>query len=418
MADEDLVPIGYPATQLPSERDSLHKFDCVILGDVSPEQLPLPERQRLEQYVGERGGTLVILCGKRFMPLAFGATPAEREGDPLGRLLPVTDLREVRPPKGFPMRLTSEGRLSSFLQLDSTLDRSDRLWADLPRHFWGIVGKTKPGATALAWYSENDETRAEPAPDEPRQHALMARHYYGFGRVLFVGVDSTWRWRYRVGDRFHHKFWGQVIRWSASDKPLVAGNEYVRFGTREPVYRTGQAVEFIVRLSELTRTLSPDALAGVRLYRRGPGSSEQPLALIPLQRRDGRSRELETTFRDLPPGDYAAEIVIPDLAEQLKDPQSPDGSSLRATFQIAPPETSELSELHANRALLEDIARRSGGQLLEAEEAGDLLERLRQTIATRKVEVETRLSRSWWSLVLLLVLLTAEWIVRKSSGLP
>lgn len=417
--EEELSLIGYPATQLPPERDALNHFDCIILGDVSPEQLPLSERQRLERYVSERGGTLVILAGKRFMPRAFSLGTRAADTDPLERLLPVSDLREVRPPEGFPVRLTAEGRLSSFLQLDSTLDRSDRIWADLPRHFWGTVGKAKPGAVTLAWYAAGDDDQ-ERSAEQQREAALIARHFYGFGRVLFVGIDSTWRWRFKTGDQFHHKFWGQVIRWAASDKPLITGNEYVRFGTREPVYRPGQEIEFIARLSELARPLNPDALAGVRLFRKEADQSERSIALVPLTRRESRPRELETKLRDLPPGEYWAELVIPDLADQIQAPPKPDGSpgKFRAPFQVAPPDTSEMTELQANRPLLEDIAARSGGQVFEADQTSDLLERLRASAATRRVQVETRLGRSWWTLIVLTLLLTAEWVLRKWSGLP
>src|SRR5437868_5360782 len=122
------------------------------------------------------------------------------------------------------------------------------LWATLPPHYWGLVGKAKPGAVTLAYVSNGT-----PSPDpkveseRERNNALMVRQNFGFGRVVFVGLDSTWRWRFKNGDTYHHRFWGQVIRWAATDKPLVTGNEYVRFGTREPIYRAGQEIELVVR---------------------------------------------------------------------------------------------------------------------------------------------------------------------------
>src|SRR5262249_7449261 len=89
-ADEtELQQSGYPAVELPPEPEALNNFDCIILGDVSPDQLPMADRLRLERYVSERGGTLVFLAGKRSMPQAFGTTAAERETDPIWRLLPI-----------------------------------------------------------------------------------------------------------------------------------------------------------------------------------------------------------------------------------------------------------------------------------------------------------------------------------------
>jgi hypothetical protein len=412
---------GYPATQLPAEPDALNAYDCIILGDVSPDQLPMADRARLEKYVAERGGTLVFLAGKRAMPQAFATTAADRELDPLMRLLPITEAREVNPADGFPITLTAEGRLASFLQLEPTSDASMQRWSELPPHYWGLIGKAKPAAVPLAWVRNgqfNPDPKAE--AELERNNALILRQNYGFGRVLFVGLDSTWRWRFKTGDTYHHKFWGQVIRWAATDKPLITGNEYVRFGTREPVYRAGQEIELIVRLSDGARSLGPDALAGARLYRLVDGKPEENAGLAPLSRRENRPKELETKLRDLPPGRYEVELAIPDLADQLQAPPGADGrpGRLRAAFTVSPPDSLEMIELGTNRPLLDDLAQRSGGQVFEPEDAGELVERLKKAISLRQFRSETRLWRSTWTLIIFLLLLTVEWVARKTAGLP
>ncbi|HEX5273350.1 MAG TPA: hypothetical protein VFW33_22795, partial [Gemmataceae bacterium] len=102
--EDDLKKAGYAWRSLPAGPDALAAYDCVILGDVSPEDLPGADRVRLEKYVADRGGTLVVLAGKRSMPLAFaGAADANPEGDPLMRLLPIEQPQAVRPPAGFPV---------------------------------------------------------------------------------------------------------------------------------------------------------------------------------------------------------------------------------------------------------------------------------------------------------------------------
>ena len=419
--EEELQKSGYPATQLPPEPDALNNYDCIILGDVAPDQLPMADRVRLEKYVAERGGTLVFLAGKRAMPQAFAASQSERELDPLMRLMPITEPREVKPVNGFSVTLTSQGRLTSFLQLESSQDASERRWNELPPHYWGLVGKAKPGAVPLAWVRPG-KISADPKieAEQERSNALILRQNYGFGRVLFVGVDSTWRWRFKTGDTYHHKFWGQVIRWAATDKPLITGNEYVRFGTREPVYRAGQEVELIVRLSDAARALGPDALAGARLYRLVDGKPDENAGLVPLTRRENRPKELDAKLRDLPPGRYVAELAIPDLADQLQPPLGADGraAKMRAAFTVSPPDSAEMVELGTNRPLLEDLAQRSGGQVFEPEQAGELVERLKKAISMRQFRNETRLWRSAWTLFLFLLLLTAEWVWRKMAGLP
>src|SRR5262249_13659023 len=157
-------------------------------------------------------------------------------------------------------------------------------WAEFQPHYWGVVGRAKPGAVPLASFGEGPaeaKKDRKDADDRDRENALVVRQHYGFGRVLFVGIDSTWRWRYKTGDVYRHRFWGQAIGGAAWDKPLVAGNEFLRFGTHEPVFSQGQEVEVVVRLAEGVGPLAPDALAGARILRQADvGAGERAVALV------------------------------------------------------------------------------------------------------------------------------------------
>ncbi len=415
ITEEQLQKIGNPARTWPEQPDALADYDCIILGDVSPGQLPLGERTRLEHYVADRGGTLIVVAGKRWMPLAF-ARPEDRpaaaaaDGDPLLKLLPIQNPEVVRPVRGFPVALTAEGRLTPFLQLGATAAENPGDWAKLPEHYWGAVGKTKPGATALAVVPGD-----EPGPETAR--TLIARHHYGFGRVLYLGLESTWRWRYKVGDTLHHRFWGQVVRWAAADKPLVAGNDRVRFGTRDPVYQQGQQVDVVVRLGEEVRPPGAGALAGVRILRQTAPGKEEAVALVPLAPREAQPRVLEGRLRDLPAGQYAVELVIPDLADQIGN-AAPGAEKPRATFTVTAPDSEEMVELSANQPLLEELAVKSGGKVFGPENTQELVDLLTHQASVRWHHTETRLWEWWPTLGLFLLLLTVEWVVRKWAGLP
>ncbi|HMC65675.1 MAG TPA: vWA domain-containing protein, partial [Gemmataceae bacterium] len=418
--EEELKKIGNPALALPAEPDGLAAFDCIIVGDVSPGQLPLPERLRLEKYVADRGGTLVVLAGKRYMPLAFGSLGSSDETDPLLKLLPIQEPRAVQPTQGFPITLTTEGTLAPFLQMDAAAEESAKRWGELPPQYWGITGRAKPGAVPLASLSAD----APPAGNQlssDRDSALIVRQNYGFGRVVFVGLDSTWRWRYKVGDTYHHRFWGQLIRWAASDKPLVIGNEHVRFGTREPVYRQGQEVDVVVRLGDNVPPLKPGALAGARILRQGnEGQSEAALALVPLARRTAQPRVLEGRVRDLPAGQYTVELAIPELADKLLGPPAPNGkrTPLRASFSVSSGDSDELIDLATNWPLLEELAAKSGGKVFTPENAAELVDLLTKRSVTRELRDERKLWQWWPTLVLFVALLTVEWMGRKLAGLP
>jgi hypothetical protein len=422
--EADLEKAGNPRLRLPAEPDALAGFDCIVLGDVSPADLSLADRNRLEKYVADRGGTLVIVAGKRFMPLAYRDADRSNasQNDPLAKLLPIEEPRVVQHPKGFPIMLTHEGKLTPFMQLDPTPSKNERLWTGLPLHYWGVVGRAKPAATPLAYVlDEGGLGKKDPGTLEKEQ-TLIARQNYGFGRVLFVGLDSTWRWRYKVGDGLHHRFWGQVVRWAAADKPLVVGNEHIRFGTREAVYRPGQEVDLVVRLGEDVGRLRAEALAGARIFSQSQkaGAAPQATAVVPLQPREAQPRVLEGRVRDLPPGQYAIELTIPELADKLQGPPGPDGKSIamQATFTVMPPESDEIVELATNWPLLEELAATSGGKVFTPENAGQLVDLLAKQVVVRHYQSEHRLWQWWVTLVLLLLLLTAEWVGRKWVGLP
>lgn len=409
--EEGARKMGLPDLSLPKDPEALMGYDCVILGDVSPDQIPRADRERLEKYVGERGGTLVLLAGKRSMPLEY-----LKEGEPLAKLLPIANPKVVKADAGFRVTLTAEGQQTGFLRMEPNAGLSAETWANLPPHYWAVTGRAKDGAVTLAYVPQVGMPK-DPAEahEVERNNALMVRQNFGFGKVVYVGIDSTWRWRFKKGDTYNHRFWSQVIRWAASDRALVAGNEWVRFGAREPVYRADQEVEIVARLSEKTKKLGPDALAGARLIRKPKGAPEEVVGLMPLRPHPVIPRELNGSQANLPPGEYDVELAIPDIEEKLN---GPDGKKLRAHFQVLPADTGEMLDLGTNWLLMEDLAAKSGGKVFPAERAGELVELLQSRSATREYAVEQKVWQSWWTLILFVLLLSLEWVTRKFAGLP
>src|SRR5207245_2370607 len=93
LTPDQLKKLGSPAQKLPEGPDALADFDCIILGDVEAAELPVADRQRLEKYVADRGGTLVLLAGKRALPLGYAEGDNAGEADPLRKMLPIDDPR-------------------------------------------------------------------------------------------------------------------------------------------------------------------------------------------------------------------------------------------------------------------------------------------------------------------------------------
>jgi hypothetical protein len=401
--DEALKKFGIPAQKLP-DPDAISGYDCVVLGDAEPNSFSRADRDRLEKYVAEDGGTLVIVAGKRAMPGQY-----LQDTDPLRKLLPIKNPGILSVPDGFKLSLSPDGQRSWFLQLGDSTTISRFIWENLPPHYWAVTGEAKDGAEVLA------DVGGKP---------VIARQNYGFGRVLYVGIDSTWRWRYKVGDRYHHKFWGQVAQWAASDRLLPAQNASgtIRFGTREPTFRTGQDVEVIVRGIDPLKKLGPNSLKGARLIKlpAKDGEAEKVVSLTPLAQPEGRPWDLSGKLRELVPGKYGVELEIPEWADQLIGPVGADGraTKLRSTFEVLPPDNEEVVELSADMPLLEELAAGNNRTVYRPDQVKELIDQLKAKGATVDSRSEFPARKSWFTLFVVLALLGAEWGLRKWVGLP
>ena len=114
----------------------------------------------------------------------------------------------------FRLELAPEGSLHEATRLQDEPGRNQNTWRSLPPFYWSAaVKETAPAATVLV---------NNAAPGEKGKMPLIAEHFAGQGKVLFVGTDETWRWRQNVGDRFFYRFWGQAVRAVARRDPKQA----------------------------------------------------------------------------------------------------------------------------------------------------------------------------------------------------
>jgi hypothetical protein len=402
------------------EADPLGAFDAIFVGDVEPSIMPAEAWSRLEAYVSGRGGTLVISPGPRGWPQSVLSI------EPVVKLLPVLDPRPVpfdaevvdpsHPslPAGVAIAPLSTISAESWPMLQlAAADRNGEVWSSLPRLSWVLAGRAKPGATVLA-----TRTGADSASDG----VVIAAQPYGLGKVLWVGTDATWRWRYRVGDAYHHRFWGQVVRWAAVSK-LAAGNALVRFGPDRPKVAEGESVRLQARFADGVPGVGPELLAVARVFAAATpqaGGAPKPegdvLAVIPLQSVPGLPRTFAATAPNLPAGRYMIHLDVPQLATSIKGDSA--GSAPKANMEIVERTTSELAELSACRDPLERLAAATGGRVFTPEEAGQIPPLLRGRATVKSRTEETTLWDRPWSLGVFFAVLTFEWVLRKRAGLP
>ncbi|MFO1007876.1 MAG: hypothetical protein U0929_18090 [Planctomycetaceae bacterium] len=383
-------------------------YDLVIVGDVSPKDMPNEVWVQLDRYVREEGGSLIFSAGKNYFPLSFN-NPI------IDGLLPVSKLRQVdlkdatqrmRPQeRGFHLALTPDGERQTMLQFDTDPIANRKIWSELPGHPWGLVGEAKPGASV--WTTLKGE-KSDPGLDWERNNAVFVQQYQGTGQVIWLGIDSTWRFRFRVGDAYHHRFWGQISRW-ASEFKASAGNEFVRLGLERPVIGEGDDAVIIARWDQrfLDRFPKLQARAVLKL---GGIDSKHPSITVDLK--PDPERPLVQTGRapSLRAGEYSVQLSV----ENAEVGPSPISAELSVLEKLSP----ELADVSGNRPLLEQLATTTGGQFYPIDQARRLVEKFQQVKESLTERKEIPLWNSGFVFLVFCGLLMTEWVLRKMNGLP
>lgn len=201
--------------QFPAGLDELSKFDVVFLGDVGLDdgQLTVEQCRLLKGLVEHQASGLVLMPGSQGRQFSLLETP-------LSDLFPVV-LDEAQP-GGWGSRtpghfeLTELGRRSLLTNLADTQDNNLEVWEDLPGFQWyAPVVRAKGGSEVLAAHKD--------ASNKHGRLPLLVTRTFGAGKVLFMGTDGAWRWRKGVEDKYHYRFWGQVVRWMAYQRNMAKG---------------------------------------------------------------------------------------------------------------------------------------------------------------------------------------------------
>ncbi len=252
----------------------------------------------------------------------------------------------------------------------------------------------RPGVRVLAEHP----TRRGP---DGRLLPVCCLEYIGAGKVLFQATDATWRWRYRVGDAYFARYWGQMIRYLCRTK-LGDAARPVSLTTDRRQYDQGESV--LVRAQFADERLAPAADDGVAVVVELGGRQTDHLQ---LHRAAAGKGVFEASLNRPAPGNYHAWISTPALEGQVP----------AADFHVAMP-AGELAQIRVDTGEMRRAAEQTGGHFYTFDSANRLLHDLptgRQTL------IETLppqpLWNTWPVLALLFALLITEWILRKRAGM-
>lgn len=398
---------------LPPDPDDLAtspfaEIDLAVIGDVSPEQVTDAAWKLLLRFVSE-GGTLVLSAGNRYMPVGH-------HSDALQQLLPVTKLvpvsladktQESSPlARGLPLRLTIDGEQQPMLQFAPDLAQNIAAWKGLPGQTWALLGEAKPAATV--WATTQVPAGKVEGLQADRKYGVIVHQYVGSGQVVWLGIDATWRWRYRVGDKFHHRFWAQLSRWAAANK-MSAGTDFVRFGAEKTELERGQEAQIRARWTASFLQKNPKLKARAAFFRRGD-AGDQPFTTIDLIPAPGLPLQYEGKVLSLPSGEFQVRLEA--------DQASLGDKRIETTVFVHDKPSVEMGDLSTNHDLLAKIADASGGRLFLPDEVRDIPKMFKKVEESTSQYQEVTLWDRWPWLVILFTLMMCEWVTRKLNGLP
>ncbi len=392
---------------LPRDIEGWANYDVVILGDLETRHFDEESQKSLDEFVRTRGGHLIVIAGPENMPQGFAQQP-------LMDLLPVEQGSEVQSKEALKVVVTPAGKNHPALTLDSTWPQSEKIWKEQYelQPLYSLSEYSRPKPTTETWLEVESPGRAvavDAGENGGPEHAFLCWHQVGAGRVVYLSAPATYRLRFRRGDRYHHRFWGQLMRWlTASER--AGGTHTVRITTDRVRYDEGAPVAVTARLSEANgNPLRGAPVTVTAIAKEGPSAS---VDLIADEKVPGRYLG---TFPSLPAGAYRLVPTGSEVERLLAD--SEDKSLAEARINVAQTGSIEQLNTRCNISLLRQIAEVTGGQVVPPTAIDEIMK-----LCVLAPEVSERVERQplwnrWSYLAIAFACLCTEWVARKRLGL-
>lgn len=379
------LPRGSGEESFPDSKQSLFEFDLIVYGDAAASAFNPTQTAWIRDFVDQRGGGLIFIDGPH-----GELSRLDREG--LGVLLPVTWSPKDQPQAVDRLQLSEIGRDSPALTLAGTGSANEEFWRQVPA----------PHQIALVQPLAGAEVLAE-AVIGTAVHPAIVTHSFGGGRVLYFAFDETWRWRYRVADQFHQRFWNQVARW-VMPRPYAVRDQFLALDSGPPRYQAGQTAVLRAQLQGPDGNRVSDATVDALLWKDG-----RIVSTVNLQPEGNLPGSYRGETSALDPGEFEVTIRASGFSESA--------FQAKTQFVVAPPANNEMEQVACNEGLLIDMATAGGGAYLREEEVSRIVDLLAPLSSGRVVQSETLLWQSWPWFLCIVGLLSVEWLLRKRNGL-
>lgn len=377
--------------EFPSGLDELTEFDVIFLGDVGveEEQLTAEQCRMIKGLIEHQASGLVFMPG--WQGRQFSLLDTE-----LADLMPV--VMDAGQPGGWGSRvpghfeLTELGRRSLLTKLADTQDDNLEVWEDLPGFQWyAPIVRAKSGSEVLAVHKA--------ITNEHGRLPLLATRTFGAGKVLMMATDGAWRWRKGVEDKYHYRFWGQVVRWMAYQRNMAKGDTMrLYYKPDQPQVRQTLAL----RANVMEANGEPLSKGEVTAKIVAPSGSTETVRFTSS---DAEWGEFYSHYTTQEPGRHELTLFCKETNAKLETSFFVQGGEVERVGRPARPE------------VLEEIARVTRGKVV----AADKRDEIKQLLASLPEPAPSIRRTQLWSHPLamgfVVTLLGGFWIGRKMVGL-
>ncbi len=382
--DELELKGGFPKTA-----EELYAYHAIIFGDIESSFFTRDQMTLVQKFVSERGGGFLMLGGSdSFREGRFERTPV---GDMLPVYLDRTSPVEMTKPVKF--ALSREGWLQPWTRVSEN-EAGERARIEAMPAFAVLneAHAVKPGASVLAAVTDA-KSRSLPA--------LVAQRF-GNGRSAALLVGDFWRWGFldEAKHREMDKTWRQMMRWLVTDVPN-------RIDLRVVENPGEQTVSLQVRARE--KNFQPLDNATVRLAVRPAGNTNATNVVTLPAEAANEAGLYQATFVPREPGGYRVEATV-------LDANGTEAGRAEAGW-ASDPAAEEFRSLKPNHAFLEQLARRTGGEVVAMKN----LEQFVKSLPERKAPVLENVPLPLWHtpamFLFALACFAGEWGIRRWKGL-
>lgn len=377
--------------EFPAGLDELSAYDVIFLGDVGLEagQLTAENCRLLKGIVEHQASGLIFMPGFRGKQTSLLETE-------LDDLYPVV-MDELQP-DGWGSRtpghfeLTELGRRSLLTRLADTGEDNLSVWEDLPGFQWyAAVIRARTGCETLAVHQD--------VTNKHGRIPLLVTRTFGSGKVLFMGTDGAWRWREGVEDKYHYRFWGQVVRWMAYQRNMAKGETMrLYYAPDQPQIRQ----TLVLHANVMEASGEPLSNGDVTARITAPSGQTESVRFTSASDEWG---VFDGRFTAEEPGKHQVRLFCRQTNATLDASFFVQGDAAETPGKPARPE------------VMEEIARVTRGKVL----APGQLDQLVQSLSSLPEPAPSIRRVQLWShpasAFVMLLLLTVFWIGRKSVGL-